>query len=593
MPKKKLEELEPGSTTWMNALSALSPAEQAALFGAGGDNYNFDEAVTSSYEQPQGFADYGGESGVGLAGTGYTLPPGFEGMGMDPQTQGLLQFGGGVNIPQLSAKGVLEPYDLQQEAARVNLMQDNATSIADLVLASLAGPGAIDPASFAPVVTKPTEKIATPGLTQLDKYARGGGYQGYIARKIRDEGMTDAEATGALYQLLSKPAEGISPEALEDRQNIIDSMESAFGSANQINLPSGRTGPGGAGGQRATQDVRNLYDESDIAKWAGELYTKVAEDEAKVGAGWEDPSSPGTFYTAPPTEEDSPAMAKFKNLGLPSPFSQYNDPDRLQQAYDTYAPNLGNSMAAREQTIADTQAMQDQLAQQSRGPIDRNIATQQLLRQNLQPAGFQARPNELQNTLNRIPGAPPSAATAPTNMLAGLRQQQPNARTLQPGAGGPAMSPTQQNFMGNIDNAALNNLASQYRPEQMMGKPIRGIENPQGGYDFGLTRDADLQAMGNALLNAFPGSGKRGTKVVTLNQDTGKKSQKAADEARRAYTDANTRRYQASQASSPDLAAAVRALASANVAAGAGRTPFKDVVMQRLLGQRAVGVRGL
>ena len=34
MPKKKLEELEPGSTDWMNALSALSPAEQAALISA-------------------------------------------------------------------------------------------------------------------------------------------------------------------------------------------------------------------------------------------------------------------------------------------------------------------------------------------------------------------------------------------------------------------------------------------------------------------------------------------------------------------------------------------------------------------------------
>jgi hypothetical protein len=684
MPKKKKDfsELDPGSTAWMNALTAMSPQEQAALFGGGQpDVYNFDDSVTGTAEQPGGFADYGDESGIGLAGTGYTLPPGFEGLSMDPQTQGMLQFGGGVNIPTLSAKGVLEPYDLPQEAARVNLMQDNATSIADVILASLAGPGAIDPSSFAPVVTPPTERIKTPGLAQLDRYAQGGGYQGYIARKIRDEHMTDAEATAALYNYIATPeSDQVTDEDRRTKQTIIDSMQSAFGSGDQVKVPN-MFDTGLA--DRPSQEVRNTYDEPQIAKFAYDLFTKSSDDLAATEAGYQDPKT-GYWYSDAPVSEDSPLMQKFRNLGLPSPFEQYNSPDRLQSMYDQVAPTLGADVQNQQQNVVDLQAIQDQLLKESQAASGRNIDAMRLMRENYRPAGYQnapttppvgpAPPSQVQASpfggagdvvggvlmggnpgrgaagalraqgiggdgqggfLSGLLGSNATAGAIPTKNQGGAWSNRPTpppplannlggtppgdiyggdwqstvggqilpasrAPSAAPGKnlGGPGAVPPPFSLpmlpTNSLNQGALP--GSTWRPEGTK-QNIQGIENPAGGYDFMPGQNVDQRAMANAVLNffgamPFGGGAKRGEKVVTLNADTAKRSQKAADEARKKFTNTNTARYQATQNATPGMNAAAYALGQANTQSKS-TTPFQDVIMQRLLGQRAVGVRGL
>jgi hypothetical protein len=580
MPTKKkanIGDLDPGSDEWMAAYNALSPTDQAAVFNqqANAPAFDFQQAVTDAPDplgwgqiagtDPEGWGQFGTVSPVG-GGTGYATPGGFGDIGLDPAYQQLLQAGGGVNIPSLTSAGKLEPYDIGQEASRVNLMQDNASSIADIILSSLAGPGALDPASFAPVVTEPTERISTPGLTQLDRYAQGTGYKAYVAKKIRDEGATDDEALADLYNFISAPDDpSIPPEAKAARQEIIDSLPSAFNTGGgQVQLPSGN---GKSGPARTSQDTRSLFDESNISKWANDLYFKVADDQANVDVGYQDPKT-GFWYKDSPTEEDSPAAAKFKNLGLPTPFAQYNDPQYLQMAYDAAAPNLDASMQAREQNIGQTQADQDRIGQESRGPIDRNINVQKLLSQN--------------GGMRSVPNAPPQPAVPP--VVPGRTQ----GATLSFGQG-----VGQPDIVGSQPPRGLSPIEQRAGGAQMM--PLQGFQNPQGGFDFNPDESATKRALANAALNFNfgMGGGKRPTKPVALNQNVGKQSQKAADTARRAYADANTKRYQASQASTPDLAAAVRALATANVAADSGRKPFTDAVMQRLLGQRAVGVRGL
>jgi hypothetical protein len=122
---------------------------------------------------------------------------------------------------------------------------------------------------------------------------------------------------------------------------------------------------------------------------------------------------------------------------------------------------------------------------------------------------------------------------------------------------------------------------------------IQGLQGPNGGFDFAQTpgRSAQTQAMGNAALNFFGGN-KRPTKVVELNQANAKKSQQQADTARNTFIKANADRFRASQGVTQDQAAMIRAYEAARSQANQGRKPFTDAVMQRLLAQRALGLRG-
>ena len=564
---KTITELQPGTNDWIKAFDALSPQDQASIFGQATTpavDYTFGNAAAD----PLGWGQIAGNDPLGLgqisapAGRGGApVAPGFQGIEMDPMYQQLVQSGGGVNIPTLTSKGALEPYDLGQEAAMVNLMQDNATSMADLIQAAMAGPGAIDPQAFAPVVTKPTERIATPGLTRLNNYAERGGYQGFIARKIRDEGASDAEATADLYNTLATDDSKLSPEALDYKKELIESMESAFGSGQQLVPPSGGRGQN----QRASQETRNLYDESDIAKWATDLYEKVSEDQAKVDVGYEDPEHPGSYFTEAPTEEDSPAMQKFRNLGLPSPFESYTDPDRMEQMYQAMAPSMGAEGAAWEGNVARTAAEQERIGKEERGINERNLATQKLFKENFQPAGF-------------VP--PPGAGPPPVPRAAFAGRNTPQSMVRLPLHEPPA---------------PFSLAPANFQPDRMK-QDIGGIANPAGGFDFETGVNPQQRAMANKLVNfigspLIGGGEKRGTEVVPLNQETAKQSAAQAAEARKRYAAANAARFGATQALGDDQRNSILAWENARHAAMRGDTPFIDVMKQRKLGQRAQGVR--
>jgi hypothetical protein len=101
-----------------------------------------------------------------------------------------------------------------------------------------------------------------------------------------------------------------------------------------------------------------------------------------------------------------------------------------------------------------------------------------------------------------------------------------------------------------------------------------------------VKQSADTRAMFNFFAPKAP------VTVERLDSGKVKQSETQRAKARRSFDVANTARYQAKNAVSEDLGDAVRALANANYAARTGRTPFLDAVMQRFLGQRAVGLRG-
>ena len=545
-----------GTPSWMAAFDAMSPEDQASLF-------NMSAGTTDSQEQPFGFADYGGESGLpGIAGTGYTLPPGMD-ASLDPTMQGLLQFGGGVGIPQLTTAGKLDPYDLSQEASRVNLMQDNATSLADVVLASLAGPGAIDPQSFAPVTTQPTDKLKTPGLTLAGRYAQGGGYQGYLSQKIA-AGETDAEAVADMWDLVNAPDSGqLSSTDKAARDELIRSLPNNTKPQDQI--------PG-----ITPDDPRNAYDQDRIVNFAGDLFGKVSTDLAAQETGYQDPQT-GAWYESAPTTEDSYLTNKFKNLGLPTPTAQYTDPDYLSQMTQMANPNAPQEQQREQQRQLTEDDLVSGLFDQSRS-AESDFSNQLKGLNTFDKTQQQNRmhPQNIQGLMrNGVPvqGNGQPMPQQPRADLFGMQQPNPLA---------PAGAVQQ-------GRAPLPQGTPQFSFNDLKGQPGVG--------DYGQAQQQDIagRAMDffkNMPLGAAQADKRKKPQLVT-RPSTAKAGQ-AYNKAAKTATDAYSREWgRRNNQISSGQTSEIQAVANANYAQQQGQSPFVDAIMQRLLGQRAVGVRGL
>src|SRR5215813_7971947 len=119
-PLELITTADPSSTEWQNAFDQLSPQDQQQIF-----NFTFNSPMT---EDTSSMEDTGGM-----------------GPGLDPSSLALTSYMGGVNIPQFTSAGKLDPWDLGQAQAQLNLAQDLTSANMDLGMAGMFGPGAIDP----------------------------------------------------------------------------------------------------------------------------------------------------------------------------------------------------------------------------------------------------------------------------------------------------------------------------------------------------------------------------------------------------------------------------------------------------------------
>lgn len=561
--RKKLKNIgayDYGTDSWMQAFNQLSPEDQAAMF-------NFAGAPTDSAQQPEGFADQGEGSGLGLPGTGYTIPSSLGGAGADystdPAYQGLLQFGGGVGIPQLTSAGNLDPYDLSQEASRVNLMQDNASSLADVVLASLAGPGAIDPNSFNPITTPPENKLKTPGLTLAGRYARGGGYQGFLSQKIAN-GETDAEAVADMWDLVNAPdSSTLNPQDKAARDELIRSLPN--------NTKPQQAIPG-----ITPDDPRNAYDQDRITNFAGDLFGKVSQDLAAQESAYQDPQT-GTWYEDMPTTVDSPLTKKFRDLGLPTPTAQYTDPMYLDQMMSAANPNA---------------AQENQAETQRQGSQDDIIAK---LFQDSQGAG-QDYSNQLQG-LNTFDKTQQQNRMHPHDIQGLMR----NGVPVQ-GDGTPMPQKPRADLFGTPQHNPLAPVGAvqQSRAPMEQGTPQFSFTDLQGQPGVGSYGTAQTQDMAGHVMDFFKNmplgaaqADKREKPQLVTRTGTAQAGQNYNSKVKTA-TDAYSREWgRRNNQISAGRTGEIQALANANFAQQQGRSPYVDAVMQRLLGQRAVGVRGL
>lgn len=574
---KNIGELTPGSKEWDAAFDRLSPADQAAIF-----NQTYNDPIATGFNDFEDFGNgsdaFGGQPA--LAGTSFNLPAGVSDMGLDPMTQQLLQgFGGGVAIPTISAAGKVTPYGIGEEAKRVNLRQDQATSLADVMQSALAGMGALDPSAFAPDVTMPTERLALTGSAKAQRYAGARDWKGFVVDRMLTQQMTDTEAVAELLDTVKNydpNDKHYSPDEKKQIEEVIRTLPPALNQSGQV------AGTGTVGqainnitsAENLKKDPLSAYDQIGISKFAEDMFSGISEDFAKQAAGWEDPNAPGTWYTSGPTEEPSALTTKFRNLGLPTPMEQYTDPERMQALMQSYDPNYEADVAEKE--AQDAAGLQEigGLARKSDQASDLNLHIQTLLND----PRYQATPAGLRSP--RPGGQPMNSVT----------------QFMAPGAGDNA---------GNIaraqTNAALTNMASQ--PNQPGRPPISSVftfQNNLGQTGAGTEPEAEAGATRANWMKPFwnPDKTKPRTlgtqKPKKLDQAGATKASQASTAARKAYENAYNADWNRRQNTlSPSQAANVSAIMNADYAAKQGRTPFTDAMIQRLLGQRGSGLRGI
>jgi hypothetical protein len=198
-------------------------------------------------------------------------------------------------------------------------MQDYATGSVDNALAMFAGPGAYDADAFDEKVIMPTERANDSGARMLEQYARGGGYEGYMAQKILG-GATPSQAYAELMDLVNtEPTGEEPPEAIAQREALIASLPRVV-----------RTGPVPPGEEEAPFDTDRLLN------FGNDLFETTFKDDQPV---WTDPET-GIGYMAAPEVEKSPAAEWYETRGLPTPVANYTDPEYIDRFIGAADPNF-------------------------------------------------------------------------------------------------------------------------------------------------------------------------------------------------------------------------------------------------------------
>lgn len=594
-----------GSTEWLNAFDQLSPQDQASVY-----NFGMNDPTAGDLEGTD-FSGGGADFGGGLAGQGYAIPDTLSGMNnasIDPGSQGLIQFGGGVNIPQFTSAGKLDPYDLSQEATRNNLYQDQVTSLMDLGMAGLAGPGAIDPAAFAPIVTQPKDRLKTPGLDLLNRYAKGTGYRAYLAQKILG-GATDDEALADLWNQVNKKVDPndktISQADRDKQQALINSLPANTFQSNTLVPPSAT---GGIQGQNQTPAKASVdpYNTAAVVGFASDLFQKSIEDQSALSGAYQDPKT-GTYYSDFPTTTDSPATLKFHNAGLPTPVEKYTDPKFIQQAFNTI-PDLSINDQAYTGLSQDLQNQQDQASADAL-KLGQNYDQMAQVWDQYQK---QLETKKQADAANNVEQQRAMAATNLNRATAAMPENGPmpaaQQRTL-PGInlGGritgtssdtygrvqpPAQPPRSQSQMMQ-DTFVMPNLHMVADPQQPWARALgNGLFNvgTQAQANAGQTRGPVANPNQQVFDFSNPLSRPADNTAQRMTQQQVSQARTAKQAADRRFIDANTQRFRNATYNTPQ--SDVNSLNAIWSAQSNKSSPYQDAILQRLLAQRVAGLRG-
>jgi hypothetical protein len=184
-------------------------------------------------------------------------------------------------------------------------------------------------------------------------------------------------------------------------------------------------------------------------------------------------------------------------------------------------------------------------------------------------------------------------------MVEGMMTQRPGAPGA-PGRPGISAQDVARNVGNNQISAALGALASHPNQPEIPGRnPAYTFQDALGRSQVaGSLQDAQQGVADANVGQAFqlfgPRKGIGNQKPQRVTSQTTTKAQQQSDAARRAYENAYGANFaQTNRVLNPGRAALINAGDAGRQAVAQGRSPFVDAMIQRLLGQRAVGVRGL
>jgi len=223
--------------------------------------------------------------------------------------------------PDVDAKGRVEPWDLSNQQQGMNLVQDRMQTANSLNGAALGGMGSFDPALFQPqlIYSGPTIDDATPGrdfVTNLAS-AGGGGWSSMLAAELATTGnpaAAYAKVMKAIDEAVTNPDLANDPDA----QAILAGLPRR---APQYDEVTGKPLP--------TPEGVGAYDLDTIQKYAFDWAEKLASDPSSIQGGYIDPAT-GTRYANAPTQKYNDFAQSFIDAGYSFPTERYDDPARLE-----------------------------------------------------------------------------------------------------------------------------------------------------------------------------------------------------------------------------------------------------------------------
>jgi hypothetical protein len=514
----------------------------------------------------------------------------------------LLQMGN-VDIPELTSKGAVDPFDLTQQAKQVNLAQDYGALILDNILSAMSGPGAYDVGAFTPTYDY-GEPLNLTGRRKAETRAQQGGYEGFLADQILNENLSPSEAEALMWSIVETPDDD--PDLTDDDRARKKALLATLPKAPPVRLTgadavmaqkgliSGGLPGAVATGQsaEAATEGRAQYDTAKVTAAADTVWNDLMEDPEFA---YRDEAT-GQYYGRTPEQAmiKTPQMEFFDRYGLPYPTASYTDPKYLESSLNAQGTTPESRAAEQEAYDAAFAGLNEEVAGASDRYKGANTANQELIEafrnapgvspEERQPYGAE---RFTQAQTPRTPITSGQAGAQITNQLRGLGQDvgpvtQPQfgemvAQQLRDLGGtsaptpprvpstGPSYMQSQGPFVsdvgGNITPYDFANPPEQ-APESAIARIIRGTLGFGGSRDVPKTR--------------------RATQADLATQ--GKTRQDAAREVQRISGQRLQATYQ-----DPRLAAITQG-AYLNALAQQGRTPFNDAIALRRQGNRAIGV---
>lgn len=475
-------------------------------------------------------------------------------------------------IPEYTTKGNLDPRDLTQVAKGINVAQDYGALLLDNILSGIAGPGSYDVGAFQPEIEYGKE-ITRPGYDRLTAMAGRGGWEGYIAKQMLENGASASEAIARMQNFV---------ETSDENDPDLDPKIRAEVRALKASLPKAKQDPlqfvggvGMRGGEQGT-DFDSMYNMDRIWQQANDWDEALFNDPAFA---YSEPDASGRmhYYDTAPETIKTPQMEFFDKYGLPYPTARYDEP-KYMEAYQAATWGTPEQRAADvNQWTRDYQSAATDVNQRARAQQDQALYDRQM-----------------QEAWNRVIPAVPEARGgwsttegAPGKPATRHRERGPNGTAiLVEDTAVPPTIPTSYWDPHKLIQAAA---PARNVPQVQASTGDNLMLAPSAFSDAYKQRGGHMDERTQGGIDWFTGRKAEGdTRRMKASDVSPEARQRRTNDLARQRINAEERQQYISY-SDPQLDS-IRQFIALRGLAQSGRTPFQDAIAQRRMGARALGL---